>query len=254
MKTLGNKILILTDFTQVCYDSVSYGLEFCRAYGLTPEIFHVEESCGYDSLELQRIEDIVSLYNRKFNMGAVLKIRKGVLIEVIKEEVSSGGFFMVILGTHGKLGFQTLTGSLVTKIISALTVPILVVHSRKFVPIENTLLPIFENTVISELFSDIAPITRIISNSHLTIICLEEGRSNAEKFVSTYLDGREFNYSLRIMRHSDNFHKQLMKYCLDSNVNMLFSYPIKSDRIQLNMVYEQLIFNIHQIPVICKYA
>ena len=35
----SNTILIPTDYSDVCYNAVLYGLEFCRQYNLCAELF-----------------------------------------------------------------------------------------------------------------------------------------------------------------------------------------------------------------------
>ena len=106
------KVSILTDFTQTCYDSVTYGLDFCRYYGLGAEILHVDEGDDYeDDYERRRTEGLVSLYRGKMQGGADMTIKKGDFADVMGEITSSGLYMLVILGTHGRHGFQTLTGS-----------------------------------------------------------------------------------------------------------------------------------------------
>ena len=106
------KVLILTDFTQECYESVTYGLDFCRHYGLGAEILHVDEDDFYiDEVELRRTEELVSLYRGKMQGGVDMTVKKGEFAEVMGELSRSGKFTMIIMGTHGRHGFQSLTGS-----------------------------------------------------------------------------------------------------------------------------------------------
>ena len=250
-----NKILILTDFTQTCYDSVSYGLEISRCYGLKAVVFHAENSCGYDMLQREKTEEVVSLYNQKFNMGASVVIEQGTFEDTVLEEIKSTKFLFVILGTHGKSGYQSLTGSFAAKLVIALRIPILVLQNRRFLPIRKILFPFFKATEISEeYFSDVLPLVRSFKNAELYLVCRPEAKENAEKFVSMFLEGeKDIKYSLSILSGTQPLAKQVVAYCVTANIEMIFNYPPQSDTVQLHTVFEQLMFNIQQIPVMCKY-
>ena len=97
------KVLILTDFTQECYESVTYGLDFCRHYGLGAEILHVDEDDFYiDEVELRRTEELVSLYRGKMQGGVDMTVKKGEFAEVMGELSRSGKFTMIIMGASGE--------------------------------------------------------------------------------------------------------------------------------------------------------
>ncbi|MBQ5539461.1 MAG: universal stress protein [Bacteroidales bacterium] len=250
-----NKILILTDFTQTCYDSVSYGLEISHFYGLRAVVFHAENSCGYDVLQKEKTEEVVSLYNQKFNMGASLVIKQGTFEDTVMEEIKSTKFLFVILGTHGKSGYQSLTGSFAAKLVIALRIPILVLQNRRFLPVHKVLFPFFKATGISEeYFSDVLPLVRTFKNAELHLVCRPEAKENAEKFISMFLkDVEDVKYSLSVLSGTQPLAKQVAAYCAAENIEMIFNYPPQNDTVQMHTVFEQLMFNIQQIPVMCKY-
>lgn len=249
------KILILTDFTQTCYDSVSYGLDLCRYYHLEAEVFHVGDRNNADSFQVSKTLEMVALYNQKFSMNVSVVIRQGNLSEEIALEVKQKDFYFVILGTHGKSGFQALTGSLAAKIITALKFPILVVQSRKFSPIESVALPFFSEVEIDNNFSDILPIVEIFG-AKFHFFCRQNALEKASCFVSKYLQNKETSdYEIIVLKDTlVNFSAQMISYCSQNNVSMIFSYPQKSKNLQSDVFFvEQLMFNIPQIPVMCKY-
>ncbi|MBQ3655422.1 MAG: universal stress protein [Bacteroidales bacterium] len=252
---VSKEILILTDFTQTCYDSVSYGLDISRFYGLKPVVFHAETLCGFDMLQKEKTEEIVRLYNQKFNIGATLVIRQGTFEDIVLDEIRNTKFLFVILGTHGKSGFQTLTGSFAAKLVIALKVPILVLQSRRFLPVKKVLFPFFKAMEISEeYFSDVIPLVRTFQNAELHLVCRPEARENTEKFISMFLEGVEdLEYNLSVLSGTQPLARQLADYCVAQDIEMIFNYPAQSDTVQLHTVFEQLMFNIQQIPVMCKY-
>jgi hypothetical protein len=252
MKT-ENKILILTDFTQTCYDSVSYSLELCKCYGLKAVVFHVQTGTEVFAEQRDRTVDIVRLYNSKFNIGATLEIKKGSLTETVLEEVGNSKYLFVILGTHGKSGFQALTGSFAAKIITALKIPILVVQSRKFVPFEKIVLPVFSSIKVDENFDDIIPFAEVF-RTKIEIVCRQKGIDNVELFISKYFGKCGCEYGLTVFKDGgDNFYTQLINFCLENNAGIIFNYPSKMNNLQFDGIFEKLMFNIQQIPILCKY-
>ncbi|MBR4267330.1 MAG: universal stress protein [Bacteroidales bacterium] len=252
MRDEKHKVLILTDFTQICYDSVSYGLEFCRYYGFAAEILHVESANDVvDNNQRNKTKSITELYNRKFQLGVQIVIRHGILSEVIADEVSSGNFMLIILGTHGKSGFQTLTGSAASKIILNQNIPILVVQNRKFTPIKKILLPIQKATSASTNLSDIVSATKILG-AKVDIICRQEGFDNTAFFVDKFSEKEDVEFDVEILGEgSMNFAKQVISFSEENDVDMILGLPSEIENLELDVMVEQLMFNIPQIPVMC---
>lgn len=224
------RIIILTDFTNTCYQSLTYGLEFCRHYGYQPEILHVETpSCNpfVDSIERQKVSNLAELYNSKFGLGASVVIRNGVLSSVITDEVRQGGFSLIILGTHGKKGFQTVTGSAAARIISSQDIPIIVVQSRKFSPIDKVLLP--------------------VPNGADSPFCGMVGELLKEMGVQWKIFHRDDTFD-------HNLPRQAVTYADDNGFGLILcnlAKSINNDNAGCASIVDQILFNIPQIPVMC---
>jgi len=243
---------VLTDFTPTCFWSVTYGLDLCRHYGFRPEVLHVDTPAGSgfaDTIERKKVEDIVSLYNKKFDLGADLVIREGLLDEVISREVKEGDFCMLVLCTHGKQGLQSVTGSAVEKITASLDIPIIVVQSKRFSPINYAILPV-EIPEFSADFLDRFSELANIMNTRVEFVCRHENREFCDSHLS------RFNNSITtVLKRSDNglsYSRQVVAYGESQRADMLFCISPSSRNPQhLNMM-DQLIFNIPQIPVMCR--
>ncbi|MCQ2250859.1 MAG: universal stress protein [Bacteroidales bacterium] len=246
------KVLVLTDFTPTCFWSVTYGLDFCRYYGFSPEVLHVEtpsSGCNEYKLERNKVEDIVKLYNKKFNLGASVVSREGTLDSVVTKEVEEGGFCLLVLCTHGKQGMQSLTGSAVEKIMHSIDIPMIVVQSKRFSPINYAILPVevpeFDYLIL-ERMSELAN----IMNTRVEFVCRQE----CQYFCDSHLP--KFQQSqTTVMERSLNgpsYPRQVVAYCEQQNADMIFMIsPASRQQQHINMM-DQLIFNIPQMPVMCR--
>jgi len=245
-----NKLLILTDFTKTCYDSVTYGLDFCRHYGFQAEILHVEQSSSglyVDTLERQRTIDVANLYSSKFNMRVNVVIKDGILSDVIAAEVRNGGFTLILLGTHGRQGLQSVTGSIAAKIITTQEIPVIVVQSKRFTPIRTILLPINES--VEKHSAEIAKIARVTSilGAEVEVVC-RNGDEDYMDFVER-LFGRHL--AIDIVSSAQSLPKQTIEYGDRHGADMIFGLSYEISRPQFDTMLEQLIFNLPQIPVMC---
>ncbi len=246
------KVLVLTDFTPTCFWSVTYGLDFCRYYGFQPEVLHVETPQGLgdaDFVERKRVMDIVNLYNKKFNLDARLVIRKGLLDREVSDEVEEGGFCLVVLCTHGKQVVQSVTGSAVEKIIMALSIPIIVVQSKRFSPVQYALLPVEVpefNPLLLDRFSELAR----VMDMRVEFVCREDNKDFCDS-NHQFFPGSTTTVLPRSQRGL-SFMRQVESHGESHGADMILGIPSQSRNSQYVNMMDQLLFNIPQIPVMCR--
>lgn len=245
------KILILTDFTQTCYDSVTYGLDFCRYYGYAAEILHVDVGDYYvDEYERTRIMALVDLYRGKMQCGVEMTTRQGDFAQVMGEVTKTGMYRMIILGTHGRNGFQSLTGSAAARIIMLQDIPVVVVQSKKFSPVKLAILPVADN--IEQYSDEIAKMARLTSKlgADVKLVC-RRGEESLAGTVSQYF-GRPIQVALSVDYCKDRtFSLQAIEYGEKIGANMFLGFSHEIYRPVFAPVLEQLIFNLSLIPVMC---
>ncbi len=245
------KVLILTDFTQTCYESVTYGLDFCRHYGLGAEILHVDEDdVILDEYERRRTEELVSLYRGKMQGGVDMTIKMGDFSDVMGEISKSGQFMFVILGTHGRHGYQTLTGSAAARIIMLQDIPVIVAQSKRFSPVKLALLPVADN--IEQYSGEISKMAKLTSmlGVDVKIVC-RRGEEAVADTVSQYF-GRRIQVALSVDYCKDRtFSLQAIEYGEKIGADMFLGFSHEISRPVFAPVLEQLIFNLALIPVMC---
>lgn len=248
------KVLVLTDFTDVGFDCVSYGMEFCRHYGLAADILHVEtvNHGVVDNDARSKTSKLADLYNSKFNLGASVVIKPGLLSQVISNEVRSNDYLLIILGTHGiSGGFQTLKGSAATKVITSQNIPILVVQSRKFSPINNVLLPIKKSTSMNSSFWDLVKVVKELGGG-LEIVCRNDGYEKSCFYKQQFSDSEKDSELSILDSDGDSFGRQVISHAYTNNFGLIVSLPSESENLELDIMLEQLLFNVPQIPVMCS--
>ena len=245
------KILILTDFTQACYESVTYGLDFCRHYGIGAEILHVDEDDYFiDEDELRRTEELVSLYRGKMQGGVDMTIKKGDFADVMGELSKSGKFTMILMGTHGRHGFQSLTGSAAARVIVLQDIPVVVVQTKRFKPVKLALLPIADN--IERYANEIDKMAKLalLLGIDVKIVC----RRGEEAFADTVskIFGRRIQVALSVDYYKDRtFSLQAIEYGEKIGADMFLGFSHEIERTVFAPVLEQLMFNLALIPVMC---
>ncbi|MCQ2973255.1 MAG: universal stress protein [Bacteroidales bacterium] len=247
----NKKILIPTDYSDICYNAVSYGLEFCRHYGYEAEFFHVNTNNNYDEQGKIKNEELAKLYSEKFNIKYSFVEKKGDLFEAISQEIKSNEFLFMILGTYGKNGIQLLMGSLAAKIIDFVNVPVLVVQSKKFVPFNSIVWP------VSRLSGNGKGVSKIIEmasalNAKLHMVYRTEGFETARIFQKAFSNKVDFVLeNFDESKYNGTFVTQVLGYCQHNDINMITTVSNEVKMTTFDTRYEQFLFNIDQIPVLC---
>ncbi len=244
------EVLILTDYTPTCFWSVAYGLDFCSRYGLSPRILHAEIP-GMDPanpVERYKVESTAELYNKRFNIGATVVERPGLLSEVVRKETSGGNIKVIILCTHGKLALQSVTGSAASKIISSIHIPILVMQGKRFSPLSKAVLPLlcedYDRGVMSKYMA-------LVSRLGISVEVLgrDDNMEQCSRMAGLFADSK----CTPLPRSTSglSYIRQVVAYCEKENADLIIGLPpVKSSQHYLDSL-EQLLFNIPQIPVLC---
>lgn len=247
----SNTILIPTDFSDVCYNAVLYGLEFCRQYKLEAELFHVDTGVERDQKAVSGLKHVVELYVQKFGIGVTFVERKGELFEAISAELSSKNFDFMLMGTPGKSGFQLLMGSSASKVIDTAKIPVIVLQSKRFAPIKNIVWP------VSRLSGNGRGVLEIVNKAAffgatLHMVFRSEGYQTAKIFEKQF--GNQVNLVLQNFDEGGfvgTFVEQVLNYCRDNDMDMIATVSTETKMTVFDYRYEQFLFNIELIPVMC---
>ena len=240
-----HKVLIPTDYSAACNNAVYFGLEFCRIYGCSAEIFHVDVENQKPSDEHLTMRTI-NFYRNSYNLDVDFVVSKGDVNQRIVNETSKNVFGFVILGTPGNNGFQRLTGSYASKVIQLANAPVIVVQNKNFKKLENIVLALSSD--VEKI--DAKKIAAIASFFNAKIHVMFSDEKISELFDLQSLIGNEkIIYKKITLNSAENSATQALNYCKETNADLLIS--VSSNNNQLNLRNEQLIFNVLQMPVMC---
>ncbi len=261
-----NVIVVPTDFSEVCNNAIIHTLQIAKYIKYKVILLHVVSNEGESNqVRLKDLENRLKLQTEKYatNSGVEVSyiIKRGKLLKQIHKTVKESGANMMILGTHGKVGLQTILGSRAFKLISKSTVPTIIVQQQtatKFY--KNIVLPVAIDIhdrqkinwaiYISKIFnSTIHILPREESNEQLkskTISVVNQVKNIFDKHNVKYIDAVSSSVS-------NNFTKKVIDYSVDNDVDLIMTMMHTEEGIVpfFNTQDEQIIFNTAQIPVVC---
>lgn len=271
-ETMNNIILVPTDFSEVCENAVKQAIEAAKYLKYKILLLHVvdENTRAYlnkEKLPIESIQkklkaiadDIIATSGIKVDYLA----KEGSIFTTISEVAKEKGVNLIILGTHGKVGMQKLTGSFAIKVVTSSPVPVIVVQKRPFADgYHNIILPITSEAGPWEKTLWAVYIARQFNAKvHLfTPVDASAGVKQAVKTIAGYLAKNDVNFtevsaqkSLGL-HDSGTFSKNVMDYAASVNADliMIMTNPDKNLSTFLFGSYDEgIIFNFSEIPVMC---
>lgn len=134
-------ILVPTDFSEVCNNAIRYGVEMCKNLDHNLCLLHVVDKTTRawmkkENLSIRdinaKLQAIANEIEEKDKFVVQTITRKGNIFESIGDVAEEIDAELVLLGTHGKVGWQKLTGSYALRVITDSPVPVIVVQEKKF--------------------------------------------------------------------------------------------------------------------------
>ncbi len=262
-------ILVPTDFSEVCNNAVNHGLGLAKHFGYDVVMLHVinkdtksflkREGINMQELE-QRLKDISAEKTDFYKVKTTYVLQEGNIFEIIGQTAKEKNAGLVILGTHGKVGFQRLTGSYALKVISNTDVPTIVVQKKALSSAyKNIVFPVTSNSKDRQKVGLAISIAKTF-NAKIHIFPKFEGDKasktkimNVVKQIKNTFEGDGVEHCDMVSeRGGGNFAKQVIDYSVEKEADLIM-IMIGSD--SSGLVFdswdEQIVFNSSQIPVIC---
>ncbi|NPA68108.1 MAG: universal stress protein [Chlorobi bacterium] len=263
-----NVILIPTDFSEVCNNAVEHGMVLAKAMKSQVWLLHVfnketEKYLKKNNLELSSLETQLKKtaeeYTKKYGISADSLIEQGNLFEKIKDVNDRIKAKFIILGTHGKAGFQKIAGSYVLKIVTSTNTPTIVVQKKSNAKgYKNIIFPITASTedrqkviwaiTIAETFgATVHLIPKFESDKFLKSKIM-----NVTKQIKNIMSEYNINFIDKVSSpEAGNFAKQVIDYAVENNADLIMTLVNKDKTFFFSSWDEQIIYNSSQIPVIC---
>lgn len=266
---LNNLILVPTDFSEVCENAVRHTLQIAKYIDFKVSLLHVvnEDTLNYlqkNNLSKSTLEDKlkehVEKYKIEFGIDVDYVLKEGELFKQVQKAVSEVGASMVVLGTHGKVGFQKITGSYALKVITKTHVPTIVVQKRPLTnPYRNIVFPVTFSTQDRQKVNWAIYIAKTF-RSTIHIFPKRESEKykkgkimSVVKQIKVIFDKHNVKYVDKVSEEgAGNFSKQVLDYAVSNDADLIMTMVNKHRFLPfLSSMDEQIIFNSSQIPVIC---
>lgn len=267
---MKNNILVPTDFSEVCNNAFNHACDLAKLlkvkvialHIITPETKAYLESQNLDLSALEnRLNDYVKGKRAEYEIEAEYILREGSIFEEIGNVSKELESSFIVLGTHGKVGFQRLTGSYALKVINSTNVPTIVVQKKPVKPggYKNIVFPV---KAFSENLQKVKYAIELAKIFDSTIHIVP--KYETDKYAKSQLLG-DINHIINIFEDNKikyckdlpeegagNFSKQVLDYAIINDCDLIMIVTASSATLPMfDSAEEQIIYNTAQIPVMC---
>lgn len=270
MSSTSNIILIPTDFSEACTNAVEHGVELAKNFDSEVYILHVlnkdtkvylqKNSLTIESLQVQ-LDELAEAIQVEHDLKVTTEIRKGSIFNEINATAEQIEACLVVLGTHGKKGFQHIFGSHAMRIILSSNIPVIVVQNRTFgCGYKNIIFPVNESIEFEQKVEWANKLAKVF-DSNIHIYKYKESdpeiNSNINSVSNQILSAFEFNGTNFIEQTADSemvYSKQLLDYAVSKSADLIMIMT-NNDEFEPGFILgtpeEKMIYNPSQIPVLC---
>jgi nucleotide-binding universal stress UspA family protein len=264
-----NVIIVPTDFSEVCENAVRHTLQIAKYIEYKVILLHVinKDTLAYleknnlskSSIEA-KLKEHVEKYKIEFGVEVSYDLREGKLFKQVQKAVTDHGANMVVLGTHGKVGFQKITGSYALKVITKTFVPTIVVQKRALTqPYRDIVFPVTVDTQDRQKVNWAIYIAKTFRSTIHIFPKREHETFHKKKIMSvvkqikTIFDKHNVKYVDKVSDEgAGNFSKQVIDYAVSNGADLIMTMVSTGSFLPFfDSADEQIIFNTSQIPVIC---
>lgn len=260
-------ILVPTDFSPVCDNAVSFGVKLASANGNKVCILHIinnktrrglkknDSGPGFIDNKLKAYQD---LYKETENVQVDTIQRIGGIYTTINETVKEIGADMMVLGTHGKKGWQYLLGSDIFKVVYESSVPTVVVQNLPMNETGKIVVPLIDDYDIDDKLQLIKQMARIFDAQ---ILLFQHNETDPELHnrlsvfindLSVRLKNDQISNSTSSADLKTSYQVALRSHASLQKVSMILimvRHSLETPAINPSDWYEELLFNPEQVPV-----
>lgn len=262
-------ILVPTDFSEACDNAMNHAIKLAQIMDLGIIALHVinKDTKSYikkNNLSEKDIEFRLKDYiaGKQFDRIEPT-LEEGDIFTTIGETAIEKDCQMIILGTHGKFGFQQITGSYALKVIDSTALPVICVQNRD---VDDGYKKIIFPIRLGDQDRQKAEFAVMLAKAFDSVIHIFPHYENDEgvkskimpriKQLKNYFDKYEINYiDVLSNEYGDKYDRQILNYSnsVGADLVLIMSNPEKHGPL-FGAWEENIIFNSAQIPVMCVNA
>ena len=268
-------ILVPTDFSDTCENAIRHAVIYSKSFDGSIYILHDldggdkssktitddDETDSFFSDVKSQALDLINALSKTFpDVHIIPVVRKGDIFTEINAVAEEFDVDLIILGTHGKKGFQKIVGSYALKVIDSTKVSVIVVQDDAVIEgFNNIVFPININVEDRQKAESAILLARETGAMiHLfpkveTIAANKTKVTNVVRQLKAFFD--KYSVSSIVVDNKDtsgSFEDQIIKYSLTINADLILILSDPSSHFPLlRNKEEDLMFNSSLIPVMC---
>lgn len=268
-------ILVPTDFSETCENAIRHAVIFSKSFDGSVYILHVldggdksskvltadeETNSFFSDVESQALDLITDLSKSFPGVNIIPVVRTGDIFTEINAVAEEFDVDLIVLGTHGKKGFQKIVGSYALKVIDSTKVSVIVVQDDAVMEgFNNIVFPVNINVEDRQKAESAILLARETGATiHLfpkveTIAANKTKVTNVLRQLKAFFD--KYSVSSIVVENKEtagSFEDQIIKYSLTANADLILILSDPTSHFPLlRNKEEDLMFNSSLIPVMC---
>lgn len=266
---MKESILVPTDFSEVCNNAMNHACDLAKDLSLKVVALHVvtketksyldKQKLSHDSLE-KRLTDYVNGKKAEFLVDTDYALVEGSIFDEISNVSKEMKSAFVVLGTHGKVGFQRLTGSYALKVINSTEIPTIVVQKK---PLEgaykNIVFPVSAFAQDRQKLNVAMAIAKAFDATIHLFPKFETDKYARKKILGIVkqvlgiFEEKGIKYCKTLPEEgAGNYSKQVVDYAVVNDADLIMIVTGSNSALPMfDSTEEQIIFNSSQIPTMC---
>lgn len=266
-------ILVPTDFSEAADTAIDHAAKVAKVSGDEIRLLHIVNKDTKSKLKKagESLDDLnakmkaqVANIQSKFGVKAESHLREGSIFTTIGEVAEELGARLLVMGTHGVIGLQHITGAWAVKVITSSPVPVIIVQKKKLAdhgyksivfPIDasrETKQKVIHSISMAKNFGSTINLFASYESDEFLI----NARNNNIAWAENMFKTNGVSYTLKHATASGGgFAKQVIKYASQVNADLMI---ILTDDGELNVSdfvlgpdHEKVINNDAQIATMC---
>lgn len=261
MENVNKPVIVPWDFTAVAENAYAHAVNISRMISREIILLHIVEQEQDIEPSLGKLQAKAKELTIASGITTVPLIKSGNIFDTIREVAHEYKAEMVVMGTHGRKGFQKITGSWALKVVASSKVPFVVIQDKPQTDhINKILFPIDFRSATKEKVNWIYYLYKHFDSSFILFKRKASDRGFKRKIASnlhyteTFLKNNDIFYEIHTAAGKKSFEKETVEYAKAAGVDMILALVTRDIGFfdYLIAAKEQyIIANPEGIPVMC---
>ena len=257
-------VLVPTDFTPVSKIAYEHAVMLAQKSGSKLLLLHVVESQEAVEEAQKKLAVDIEAIKSKHIVGKIDSLaRVGSIFEDIGDTAAEIGAEFIVMGTHGKKGWQHVTGSRALKVVTNSKVPFIIVQNKGLSDskgYDDIIAPMDLHSDTKQKLEHVCKLAKYFNSKVHIITPFETDAFLANKiksniaFAKKYLGEKGVQYDFKTADKGKNFVREIVRYASEINADLISIMNHNDESFHFfgkDSFEEALITNDAEIAVMC---